>query len=163
MIELLISAWDWFNAPIVEGVQQSIIPLVALGAGALMGAYQGHEKKQAAQAQDRFNGEMMSIDTAYGPHVASQGFKATKTDQGLGAFGGAISGGLSGYQTGASIEQGINKNNLYKEMLEEKKMKRRNANIENNSGKVAQGNMSQLDKDDKAKIFEAEIAFLEGM
>ena len=146
MIELLISAWDWFNAPIVEGVQQSIIPLVALGAGALMGAYQGHEKKQAAQAQDRFNGEMMSLDTAYGPHVASQGFKATKTDQGLGAFGGAISGGLGGYQTGAGIEQGINKNNAYKGMLDDMKRKKIDANIEENAAAVAQGGLSQNQK-----------------
>ena len=62
-----------FDGPIV----QAWIPIALAAGSMLMGAYQGKRKEDQAKAQDQLNANMMSLDTAYSPFVASQGYKAT--------------------------------------------------------------------------------------
>lgn len=138
MIDLLISAWEWFNSPIVEG-HQAVIPLIGLGVGALMGAYQGKRKEDAARQKDAYMGEMASLDTAYSKQVAPQGYTATFTDRGAGMLGGGFQGALSGYQTGAGVQQGMNKQDVYGQMLEEMKAQKASGVAQGGMGASAYG------------------------
>lgn len=122
------------NGHLPQGeVHQAWIPLAIAAGGMAYGAYQGHQQQKAAERKDRMNAELSALDTAYSPFVASQGYKATSTDGGPGAIGGAIKGGLSGYQTGSGIQQGMNQQSGYEQLLNDMRNQR--------AGQVAQGGM----------------------
>lgn len=108
----MIEYVSWLWEPMFGEVVQAWIPLAVAAAGLAMGAYQGHQKQQAAERKDQYTGNLAALDTLYSPYVARTGVKPTFTDRGAGAIGGGFQGALSGYQTGAGIEQGMNAQDL---------------------------------------------------
>jgi len=99
------------------------IGLIAGGASALLGGIKGAQQKKEAARRERLNAELSALDTAYAPLVKGTTQKLQEIDAGPGVLGGALGGGISGFQGGATLAGSINKMNAYGSLADQLKAK----------------------------------------
>lgn len=79
------------------------IPLIATLGGGLLGMISGDEKAKEAARRERINQQLGSLDTKFGSLVSAPSTKVAQTEAGPGAFGGLLSGALSGFNQAQAI------------------------------------------------------------
>lgn len=91
--------------------------LIAGGLGAVGGFFRARGQKKEAERREMLNRQLSGLDNAYAVLVNTPSAKIQEMDPGPGGLGGALSGGLSGFQGGAMLGQSLQKSNAYADML----------------------------------------------
>lgn len=97
------------------------IPAAMAIASAAASAKAANDQQKEAARRERVNQQLSALDTSYGTLVGSKaGGRLAEMDAGPGLLGGALTGGLSGLQTGMNISGGLDKaklDNAYADVL----------------------------------------------
>lgn len=92
------------------------LSLIGTGIGGLTGFFGGKARAAEARRVENMNRELSAADTMFNPLVKTSAYKTAVPDAGPGAFGGALSGGLAGFNQA----QAFSGSNIYKDMLKKR-------------------------------------------
>jgi hypothetical protein len=93
------------------------IGLITTGVGALGGFLSGKAKEEEARRIEKMNREMSAADTLFNPLIKTKAYTQEVPDRGPGAFGGALTGALAGFNQAQMFNKSSGSQNAYEELL----------------------------------------------